>query len=146
MAAHVAYDPAVFLTQQEYEEKFASTTLLQSIIERPVMIMMAAGSSSAEDQTAVLQDRIDCLATMSQPIIAKETVEIEDKLRFFVGDHPAQQFERGTEQGGHYKRGGCGCKESMIEDLAHTLHIEWRSLQDLQKIGLDGNMGNKQGF
>lgn len=146
MTVHVAYDPAVFLTQQEYEENFASTTLLQSIIERPVVLMMAAGSSSAEDQSEVFQDRIDSLATMSQPLTAKEAVEVEDKLCFFVGDHPAQQFERGTQQGGHYKCGGCGCRESMIGDLAHTLHATWRSLQDLRKIALDGKYGRKQGF
>jgi hypothetical protein len=42
--------------------------------------MMAAGSS-AEDQTALLQDRIDSVATMSHPIAAKEAV-IEDKTLY----------------------------------------------------------------
>lgn len=83
---------------------------------------------------------------MSQPLTAKEAVEVEDKLRFFVGDHPAQQFEHVTQQGGHYKCGGCGCRESMIEDLAHTLHAMWRSLQDLRKIALDGKYGRKAGI
>lgn len=59
---------------------FTSTTVLQSAIEHPVVVMMAAGSS-AEDQTALLQDRIDSVATMSHPIAAKEAV-IEDKTLY----------------------------------------------------------------
>ena len=62
-------------------------------------------------------------------------------MRFFIGDHPAQQLERGTQQGGTYKCGGCGVKNIRMDDLAHTLQLPWRSLEDLQKIAIDGKRG-----
>ena len=67
------------------------------------MYMICAGSSTHEDQAALLQDRVDCLHSLHEQITASNGLKITDKLRFFAGDHPAQQFERGTQQGGKYK-------------------------------------------
>ena len=63
----------------------------------------------------------------------------------FCGDKPAQQFERGTQIRGTYKCGGCGCKDTLMMDLAHTLHCSWRSLSHLQALILAGELGNKPG-
>ena len=73
---------------------------------------------------------------------------------FFVGDHPAKHYERGTQQGGKYKCGGCGVRTVMMDNgcgvrtvmmdnLAHTLQCSWRSLHDIQHIG--GKLGRQQG-
>ena len=145
MTIHIVYDTATFYTQAEYAQKFSSSENVQSMVERPEIYMFAAGSSSAEDQAALLQDRIDCLPNLSSPIAASTGILIHDKLGFMIGDHPAQQFERGTQQGGTYKCGGCGCKDIMMEDLAHVLHCEWRSLKDLQCIALAGKIGKQPG-
>ena len=145
MTIHVVYDTATFYTQAEYAQKFSSSENVQSMVECPEIYMFAAGSSSAEDQAALLQDRIDCLPNLSSPIAASTGILIHDKLGFMIGDHPAQQFERGTQQGGTYKCGGCGCKDIMMEDLAHVLHCEWRSLKDLQCIALAGKIGKQPG-
>ena len=145
MTIHVAYDTATFYTQAEYAQRFGSTENVQSMVERPEIYMFAAGSSAAEDQAALLQDRIDCLPNLSSPIQASNGISINDKLSFMIGDHPAQQFERGTQQGGTYKCGGCGCKNTVLEDLAHALHCEWRSLKDLQCTALAGKLGKQPG-
>ena len=118
---HVVYDTATFYTQTEYAQKFSSSENVQSMVERPEIYMFAVGSSSAEDQAALLQDMIDCLPNLSSPIATSTGILIHDKLGFMIGDHPAQQFERGTQQGGTYKCGGCGCKDTMMEDLANVL-------------------------
>lgn len=96
---------------------------IQATVERPIIHMIAAGSSSVEDQAAIFQDRINCLHTLSETVTTSSGIAITDKLRFFVGDHPAQQFERGTQMGGTYKCGGCGVKDIMMDDLAHTLQL-----------------------
>ena len=70
-------------------------------------------------------------------------IEITDVLRFFKGDGPAKQFERGTQMGGNYKCGGCGCHSDMMEDLAHSLHLKWRSLAHLQTLALAGIHGGQ---
>ena len=106
--------------------------------------MIWISSSSLEDQAAFLQDRINCLHSLSDSIQASNGVPITDKLRFFVGGHPAKQYERGTQQGGKYKCGGCGVREVM-DDLAHTLQHSWRSLHDIQNIAIAGKLGRQQG-
>ena len=140
MTIHIAYDPAVFYTPQEYKERFGKPVEMQSIIERPELYILAAGSSSSEDQAALIRDRLDCLHDLPVPITATNGVCVEDKLTFFIGDHPAQQYERGTQHGGTYKC-ACACKQSMFEDFAHTVHCEWWSLYDIQKIATSGKYG-----
>ena len=110
-----------------------------------MIYLMAAGSSSAEDQIALLQDRLDCLTDLGTEIQSSSGVSVSDKLHFFIGDHPAKQFERGIKQGGTYKCGGCGVKDSMMGDLAHTLQNPWRSLKDLQDLAINGNLGKQPG-
>ena len=138
LTVHIAYDPAVFLTQSEYEAKYGKSASIQSLVERPVVHLMAAGSSAIEDQLALLQDRIDCLGELTTNVVSTSNIEITDKLRFFVGDHPAQQFEHGTQHGGNFKCCGCSVRSSMMGDLAHTLQLPWRSLQDQQDLILEG--------
>ena len=56
MTIHIAYDPTVFYTPQGCKERFAKPVEVQSIIERPELYFLAAGSSSSEDQAALIQD------------------------------------------------------------------------------------------
>ena len=68
-------------------------------------------------------------------------IEIHDKLRFFTGDHPATDFEKGTQQGGTYPCGGCGIHVDMIDDSPHALRLPTRSLLQLQTIATAGKFG-----
>lgn len=143
ITVHIAYDPAVFYTQAEYEDKHGKSPSIQTLIERPVIHLMAAGTSAVDDQLALLQDRIDCLNDLSTNITSSNSINIHDKLKFFIGDHPAQQFERGTQLGGNFKCGGCSIKSSMMGDLAHTLQLTWRDLQDQQDLVTKGKFGKQ---
>ena len=68
---------------------------------------------------ALVADRLECLQELAEAVVAPNGVPITDKMRFFCGDKPAQQFERGTQVGGSYKCGSCGCKDSVMQDLMH---------------------------
>lgn len=70
-------------------------------------------------------------------------VEIHDTLQFFTGDHPAIDFEKGTQQGGTYPCGGCGIHVDMIDDTPHALRLPTRSLQELQTLATAGKFGKK---
>jgi len=143
-AVWIVYDAAVFITQDEWVQKQPrATTNIQSLIEEPSIYMIAPSSSSPADQLALVGDRLECLHELSKPVVTSNGLEIEDCLRFFCGDKPAQHFERGTQIGGTYKCGRCGCKDSMMQDLAHAFHHSWRSLSDLQSLILAGTLGNK---
>lgn len=136
----------MFLTEREYAGQTGHTVEnLQTIIEQPLIYMIAPSSSSPSDQLALVGDRIECLHELSENLQATNCVPITDRMRFFCGDKPAQQFERGTQIGGNYKCGGCGCKDAMMQDLAHALQCHWRSLADLQSLVLAGKYGNSPG-
>ena len=93
-AVWVIYDTAVFLTQEEYVEKYGKpVNNLQEIIEDPLVYMIAPSGSSPSDQLALIGDRLECLTELSQKIASSNGILFQDELRFFCGDKPAQQFE-----------------------------------------------------
>ncbi len=142
-AVWVIYDEAIFLTEMEYKAKTGKTACnLQNMIEEPEVYMIAPSSSSPSDQLALISDRLECL---KEPSKAANNEEVYDQLRFFCGDKPAIQFERGTQIGGIYKCGGCGCKDQMMQDLSHALRRKLRSLSNLQNIVTKGKYGTKAG-
>ncbi len=125
-AVWVLYDPGVFLTDREYAAKTGHAIQnLQAIVEQPMIYMIEPSSSSPSDQLALFGDRTECLQELSEVLQATNSVPITDRMRFFCGDKPAQQFERGTQIGGNYKCDGCGCKDTMMQDLAHAFHCQW---------------------
>lgn len=112
VTVHILYDDAVFLTNDEYHQMFDQHCDIQSIVEQPEIHMLALGSSSIGDQAALIPERAACLHELSDTIVASNGVAVTDRLHFFTGDKPAAQFERGTQIGGTYKCGGCGCKDN----------------------------------
>lgn len=132
----VVYDRAVFLDDSEISPKIKKN--IQAIVEEPEIHILALSSSSQEDQAALITDRNACLQELCTDLTTTEGMNITDKLFFFCGDKPATQFERGTQQGGNYKCGSCGCKTSLMDDLAYSLTCKWRSLSDLQDLVTSG--------
>ena len=142
-AVWVVYDPALFYTQTEWTQLHTGKCRnIQSLVEEPMIYMIAPSRSSPTDQLALIGDLIECLQELSQPMRASTGTEISDCLHFFCGDKPAQQFERGTKIGGIYKCGGCGCSDNMMMDLTHTFYHTWRSLNDIQTLIFAGKFGN----
>ena len=68
-------------------------------------------------------------------------IQVHDKLRYFTGDHPAADFERGTQQGGLYPCGGCGIHADIIDDQPHALLLSTRSLSEVQSLATAGHFG-----
>ena len=110
----------VFYTNEEYLRNHPGIQInIQSEVEQPEVYFLSAGSSSVEDQGALIGDHINCLLNLSTPVEIDNGIAIKDTLRFFTGDHPACQFELGTKQRGTYKCGACGCNEALFSDQAH---------------------------
>ena len=143
VTVHILYDHAVFLTNVEYQRKYNQNIDVQSEVEQPEVHMLALGSPSIEDQAALLPERVACLHDLNTTIMASNGVEVTDRLHFFTGDKPAAQFERGTQIGGAYKCGGCGCKDTMMDDQAYALRCTLRSFGDLQGIAVSGTFGKQ---
>ena len=146
LTVHVMYDPVVFYTQEEWLELHPNSDLnVQAEEEQPLPHFFTLGSSSIEDQAALTGDRLSCIEDMSEPVETETGIEIKDSLRYFTGDHPATQFERGTKIGGTYKCAVCGIKSNMYNDQAHTLQQKWRNVEQLQTVVVSGKYGRKAG-
>ena len=112
-AVSVVYDLAVFLTEKEYKLKTGkSVDCIQTIIEEPEIYMIAPCTSY---QLALISDRLECLTDLDTPCKTSNGTLISDTMRFFCGDKPAQQFERGNQVGGKYK--GTHCRLSWFQAL-----------------------------
>ena len=69
----VIFDPAVFMSEAEYQAKTGkSLNDIQQIIEEPYIHMIAACSSSAEDQAALIADHFECLSDFCKPLTASQ--------------------------------------------------------------------------
>ncbi|KAL5491925.1 hypothetical protein EMCRGX_G017300 [Ephydatia muelleri] len=66
---------------------------LQSEVEDSDLYLIAINPSTIEDQASIIPDRVD----LKEPILSTAGIPVQDVLRFFTGDHPAAQFERGTQ-------------------------------------------------
>ena len=133
-AVKVVYDTGVFLTEKEWQADGNTIRDLQEEVEQPTIHMIAPSTSAVSDQLALVSDRLECLKELSQPISDPNGIAVFDKARFFCGDKPAQQFERGTQIGGLYKCGSCWCRATMIQDFSHTAQCPPRSLECLQGL------------
>lgn len=127
MTVHVLYDSVVFLSQAEYESKTGTqiSRSIQAIVEEPEIYMLCLSGSSPSDQAATIADLLDCLPDLSRPVKSTSGISINDTLHFFIGDHSAQAYERGSQLGGNYKCGSCGCLSNRMDDLADALRCSW---------------------
>ena len=71
----VIFDPAVFMSEAEYQEETGkSLNDIQQIIEELYIHMIAACSSSTEDQAALIADCFECLSDLCKPLTASNGV------------------------------------------------------------------------
>ena len=70
VTVNVLYDRAVFLSNEEYHQKSGRSVNVQAEVEQPAVYMLTLGSSSVEDQSALIPERVECLPEMAHPISA----------------------------------------------------------------------------
>ncbi len=131
MTVQVVYDLAVFLSCLTGEVG----KNLQQLVKKPELYIIALSSSSPSDQLAIIPDRLDDLYELSRSTRSSRGIEVHDTARFFIGDHPAQQFESGS----------CGCPDVHMGDFACACQCEWCSLAELQALVLAGKYGSRVG-
>lgn len=95
VTVQVLYNLAVFMSEKQYHQATGMAAAnLQQVVEEPELYIILLSSSSPSDQLAIIPDRIDDLYDLSGSIRSSKGIEVNDTVRFFVGDQPAQQFER----------------------------------------------------
>ena len=138
VSVSVIYDSALFLSQEEADLKLERSIDVQSTIETPELHILGRSSSSIEDQALFSACRNQCLSDLNTPLHLSNGVQVNDVMRFFHGDGPAQQFEAGNSVGGNYCCVGCGARSDRMDDLAYAYRCRTMSLQERQDFLLQG--------
>ncbi len=102
------YDPAFYYTPEEMEAKVGKKVDVQSVVEAPEIHILGRSTSSIEDQLKFNECRVQSLQDLAVQLTTEAGTPVQDILRFFHGDGPAQQFEAGHNQGGTYSCKECG--------------------------------------
>ena len=137
------YDPALYLTPEEYLQRTGKWVDIQSQVEKPEIYIIGRCKSSDVEQLAYVETRCDCLGEMANHIEVSPGVPVTDVMRFFKGDGPAVAFETGLQKGGHFFCSICGVHAVMCDELDHVFRCKHISLHDKQNLVLGGPLGKK---
>ena len=110
------YDPAVFLTDEEYSKSNSVLANIHAVVEKPFLDILAC-CPSTDQQLLYSNERLADILKIKKPIQTPDCIPICNTVRAFKCDHPASQFEAGQQKGGNYAFHGCcinpHCKKSM---------------------------------
>ena len=142
MAATI-YDPAMFLTDEEYHAKYFFKCNVQAAVESPFLYIVARCPSN-EQQLLYSDERIKDIMKLTDPILTRAGIPIHDVTRIFKGDDPAAQLEAGQQKGGNYYCWVCPVEASRANDIAHVMNKDYYSMQDrINKIKLSVSSKDK---
>ena len=91
------YDPAVYLANNEYLQKYKCRIDVQETVEQPQLHILGRCPSN-EQQLLYGEKRISDIIN-SKNKLETEAIYIEYIVRVFKGDKPASQFEIGHQKG-----------------------------------------------
>jgi len=135
------YDPALYLTPDEYHRLTGFAIDVQAEVERPEIYIVGRCRSTDVEQLAYCETRCECLQDLHNSIEISPGITITDTMRFFKGDGPAVAFEVGQQKGGHYFCSACGMHAILSDDLDHFFRCKHVSLSDRQILVLNGPQG-----
>jgi hypothetical protein len=138
------YNPAVFLTNDEYKLKTGQSLNVQKVVETPEVHFIARCGSSDSEQLMYSETRMQCIQGLKHNIKTSDNIEYIDKLRLCHGDSPLRAFEAGQQKGGNYFCSNCGVYYSMTYELDHVLNCPLISLQDRQDKVLNGIVARRK--
>ena len=138
------YDPALFYSNAEKAQK-GVTIDVHKTVQEPHTYILARSKSSLKEQASFNHYRTNDLNSLGTELYTLKQTPIQDRLRYFHGDGPAQQFEAGAKIGGKYACVGCTATSSMLDDLTYTYHCNHMSIADRQAFTTAGVAWRKGG-
>ena len=78
------HDRAVFLTNEEYEQKYYTSLDIQSIAEKPQVYLLARCPSS-DQQILYTEECLQDILNLNLTITSSKHIVIKDELRIFKG-------------------------------------------------------------
>ena len=133
------YDPAFYVTPEELQNKGENVDII-NIVERPEVHIIARSGSADVEQMAYSECHTECTLELGKSVETCSGTAITDVVRFFHGDHPAQQFEAGNNHGGNYPCVSCSTHKTQFDDLSYSFRQPAIALEDRQQFMLQGSV------
>ena len=95
------FDPPVFLTDDEYKEKYHMKVNVWSEVEKPELYRLTQFQPN-DNQLLYSEEQVEDLLEVNTVITSSNTVLINDITRIFNSDNPTVQLEAGHQKGGDY--------------------------------------------
>ena len=116
ITVNVLYDPASFLSDEEYYLKYKKNINIQATTEKSQLYLLARCPSN-DQQILYSEERVTDLLKMQKPIQCLNGVMINDVARFFKGDSPALQFEAGQQKRGNFFCTSCSIHSNHVKNI-----------------------------
>ena len=113
------YDPALYYTPSEMKQMGRGEINVPDIVEKPEVYILGRSKADEAQQLSFAETRLDDLQALQRKSRLYNGVEVEDVMRFFHGDGPAQQFEAGEKKGGHHGCVHCDARSNRFCDLTY---------------------------
>ena len=85
VTVHVMYDSHVFLTDDEYKQLHPNAGVcIQAEVEQPEVYLLSAGSSSVEDQAALVGDRLSCILDLKNHLLTENGTKVRNHKMYHV--------------------------------------------------------------
>ena len=82
------YDPAIFLTDEEYSKSNGVFVNLKAIVEK-LFLYILARSHSTDQQLLYSDKRLADILQIKNPIQTSDSIQMYDTVTAFRGNHPA---------------------------------------------------------
>ena len=144
---NVLYDQAVFLTSEEFHDKFGYNVDIQRKVETPQLYIIGRCRNN-DEQLGYIDTRLSCLKELKTSLNVKmlnnnyDNFELTDVLRIFHADGCAMSFETGNVgHGGHYFCPSCDIHRCQADDISSSYNRLIRSLSYRQNEMMKGKFG-----
>ena len=129
MTVNCLYDEAFYYTKDELRQKTGDDIDVDALIQKPNVYILARCSDKLIDQLCYVNNRVEDLTDLKDPVISTRNAPVTDIMRFFHGDHPAQAVEAGQQEGGNYPCCFCNKRVSAWTDMVSCYRADNISLQ-----------------
>ena len=136
MTLSAMYDPAVYVTDQQYFKKHKESLNVQAEVEKPYLYLMGRCPTN-DQQILYIEEGIKDIHDKAEKIVSPSGIPYQDVMRLFKEDSPARQFEAGQQKDGNYDCTASSVHSNLISSLTQTFSLDQMSLQDrVNKISI----------
>ena len=132
MMVKCLYDPAIFYTDTEYEDRFHRKVKVQVEVEKPLMYIIGR-CRPTDDQLKYSNTRLEDLQDLKHSLFTDKG-ELKDVMRLFHGDGPASSLEIGHQKGGDFFCFDCGIHKDQSKNLCQTFYTHSMNIESRMEI------------